>query len=101
VNVYTPLSLPGAFTPNGDGHNDKLYVLGGPAGSLVRDFAVFDRWGAPVFESHNATPGDSRAGWDGTSRGHPAEAGTYVYIIILALPNGAHQTYKGTVVLVR
>jgi gliding motility-associated-like protein len=101
VDVYTPLSLPGAFTPNGDGHNDILYVLGAPANTLIREFTIFDRWGASVFESHNATPGDARQGWNGTSHGHPEPAGTYVYIVLLALPNGMQKMYKGTVVLIR
>jgi gliding motility-associated-like protein len=101
VDVYTPLSLPGAFTPNGDGHNDILYVLGAPANALIREFTIFDRWGASVFESHNATPGDARQGWNGTSHGHPEPAGTYVYIVLLALPNGTQKMYKGTVILIR
>ena len=101
VDVYTPLNLPNAFTPNGDGHNDILYVLGGPAGSQIRQFAIFDRWGANVFESHNSAPGDPGKGWNGTSHGHPAEAGTYVYIVVLSMPNGNLKTYKGTVLLIR
>ena len=65
VNVYTPLSLPNAFTPNGDGHNDWFYVLGGPVNSVVEAFAVFNRWGQMVFQAHNVAPGDHNAGWDG------------------------------------
>ncbi len=101
VDVYTPLSLPNAFTPNGDGHNDVLYVLGGPEGSQVKDFAVFSRWGQPVFAVHDAPPGDPRYGWNGYSHGSPAPADTYVYIIVMQYANGSRQRYKGTVVLVR
>ncbi len=78
VKPYTGIRLPGAFTPNGDGHNDVFYVLGGPPGSLIRDFAVFDRWGQRVFEVQNAPPGDTAFGWNGLIRGQPAASGAYV-----------------------
>lgn len=101
VNVYTPLSLPKAFSPNGDGHNDLLYVLGGPVNSVVQEFAVFDRSGLEVFHVHGVAPGDRAQGWDGRFEGKPAPAGTYVYIVAMQPANGPRQTYKGTVVLVR
>ncbi len=72
VEVYTPLGIPGAFTPNGDGHNDAFYVLGGPANSRIENFAVFNRWGQTIFQSHNTTPGDASAGWNGYFHGSPA-----------------------------
>jgi gliding motility-associated-like protein len=101
VDVYTPLSLPNAFTPNGDGHNDRFYVLGGPAGSVVQTFAIYDRWGARLYSAQNLAPGDTGRGWDGTISGHPAPSGTYVYIIVMTLPGGHRQTYQGTVMLIR
>ena len=101
VNIYTPLGLPSAFTPNGDGHNDIFYILGGPAGSVIKQFAVFNRWGQPIFQVHDAAPGDPAYGWNGYFHGSPATAGTYVYIVEMQLPGGAHQVYKGTVVLIR
>jgi gliding motility-associated-like protein len=101
VDVYTPLSMPNAFTPNGDGHNDRLYVLGGPEGSSIRGFAIFDRWGARVFNVENVQPGDPQYGWDGSIGGRPAPAGTYVYMVVMKMPGGRQQTYKGTVELIR
>jgi gliding motility-associated-like protein len=101
VDVYTPLSLPNAFTPNGDGRNDILYVLGGPAGSRVKQFAIFARWGAAVFEAQNAVPGDPHAGWNGYWRGGPAPAGAYVYVVVLSLADGTQKMYRGTVLLIR
>ena len=101
VDVYTPLSLPNAFTPNGDGHNDRFYVLGGPAGSVVEELAVFSRWGEMVFRVQDTAPGDPAAGWDGRVHGSPAPTGTYVYMIVMKYTGGTRQSYKGTVVLIR
>jgi gliding motility-associated-like protein len=101
VNVYTPLSIPNAFTPNGDGHNDYFYVLGGPINSKVADFAVFDRFGAEIFHVHDVAPGDRTYAWNGTFHGTPAPAGTYVYLVVMKLASGTRQVYKGTVILIR
>jgi len=101
VNVYTPLSIPNGFTPNGDGHNDLFYVLGGPINSRVEEFAVFDRYGVQVFGVHNVAPGDRNFAWNGTFRGAPAQPGTYVYIVVMKYADGQRQVYKGTVILIR
>ncbi len=101
VNVYTPLSIPGAFTPNGDGHNDEFYVLGGPVNSQVEDFAVFNRFGAELFHAHDVAPGDRAYAWNGTFHGTPAPTGTYVYLVVMKFAGGNRQVYKGTVVLIR
>jgi gliding motility-associated-like protein len=101
VNVYTPLSLPNAFTPNGDGRNDRFYVLGGPVNSVVESFAVFDRWGQMLFRVQDAAPGDASAGWDGRVHGQAAASGVYVYTVVMKYANGTRQAYRGTVVLVR
>ncbi len=101
VYVFTPLNIPGAFTPNGDGKNDVFYVLGGPAGLVIRELAVFDRWGQRVFQAHDAPAGDRSFGWNGQEGGSPAPAGVYVYIVSVRLPNGLEQQYKGTIMLIR
>jgi gliding motility-associated-like protein len=101
VKVFTEVRIPNAFTPNGDGHNDIFYVLGGPEGSAIKDFSVFDRWGQRVFRVEGAAPGDPTYGWNGTIKGSPAPAGAYVYILALAIGGGPEQVYKGTVMLIR
>ena len=101
VDVYTPLSIPNAFTPNGDGRNDIFYVLGGPTGSLVKAFAVFDRWGQCVFQVKDVSPGDPAFGWNGYIHGAPAPSGAYVYMVSMQFQGGSSQTYKGAVMLIR
>ena len=91
--------IPDAFTPNGDGHNDRFTVLG--AIPMVNHLVIFDRWGAKVFEEDNFVPADPKAGWDGTMGGRPAPAGVYVYFAEMQCPTGGVFLRKGTVVLVR
>jgi gliding motility-associated-like protein len=101
VNVYLPLSIPNAFTPNGDGHNDNFYLLGGPTGSVIEDFVIFNRWGQRLFQEHSVPSGDPAYGWNGRINGALAPPETYVYMITLRLADGTRQSYKGTVILVR
>jgi gliding motility-associated-like protein len=101
VKVFSALAIPAAFSPNGDGHNDIFYVIGGPIGSVIKDFGVFDRWGQRVFQVHEVAPDDPAFGWDGRIRGQLAPTGVYVYEILMGFADGTKQVYKGTVVLVR
>jgi len=65
--------IPSAFTPNGDGRNDKLTPF--PVGIEKLDyFRVFDRWGNTVYQTQTYL-----AGWDGNIKGKQAAAGTYIY----------------------
>jgi len=89
------LFVPNAFTPNNDGHNDVLKVIGPGVGQLVV-FAVYDRWGRQVFLTKNAA-----VGWDGTMGGRALDAGTYVWMAEAVDIHGKVIQKKGTVVLIR
>jgi gliding motility-associated-like protein len=97
IKVYTTIDLivPGAFTPNGDGHNDVLKVI--PLGiRQLQYFAVFNRWGQRVFYTT-----DAGKGWDGTISGQPQLAGAYVWMAAGIDFNGSLQERKGSVILIR
>lgn len=101
VNVFSPIRIANAFTPNGDGKNDVFYVQGSPEGSRIKDFSIFDRWGQKVFQRTNIPPGDRAFGWNGYYNGTAALAETYIYTVTLLLANGSSQVFRGTVILVR
>jgi gliding motility-associated-like protein len=101
LKVFTKISVPNAFTPNGDGRNDIFYALGGLEGSVIKDFAVYDRWGEMIFKVKDVMPGDPASGWDGNFMGVPSPVGAYVYIITVQLADNTSQVFKGTVVLIR
>jgi gliding motility-associated-like protein len=90
------LFVPNAFTPNGDGHNDRFKPLYYGTESHF-DFTVFNRWGQKVFE----TQSPAAAGWDGTINGTPSPAGVYVWYCRYQ-PDGQPEVLaKGTVILIR
>ncbi len=101
VKVFSQVRIPNAFTPNGDGKNDKFYVHGGPGGSRIKDFSIFNRWGQKIFQVHDIMPDDPNFGWNGNYNGIPVPDGAYVYVITLSLSNGGQQLFQGTVVLIR
>jgi gliding motility-associated-like protein len=65
--------IPNAFTPNGDGTNERFRVYG--EGFTDGILAIYNRWGQLVFETTNW-----EEGWDGYMNGVPAESGVYVYL---------------------
>jgi gliding motility-associated-like protein len=73
VEPLASIDVPSAFTPNGDGTNDIVYVAGWGIKTLEY-FKIFNRWGELVFESN-----DLKVGWDGVYKGVPQNMETYVY----------------------
>jgi len=88
------IDVPNAFSPNGDGHNDFLFVRGYNVSSLI--FKVFDRWGHLVFETT-----DIEIGWDGTLKGKEKEMEVYVWYLDAVLIDQTTVSKKGNVTLVR
>jgi gliding motility-associated-like protein len=99
IKVYVDFDntdyIPTAFTPNGDGKNDKFHPVKFKFQKLV-EMRIYNRWGQILFQSSN--PED---GWDGTFNGVPQDMGAYSYEIIAAHADGSQKVYKGTVTLIR
>lgn len=94
VIVNMPPQLPNAFSPNGDGVNDVLYVLGGPFKEL--EFKIYNNWGHVIFVSN-----DQSKGWDGTRDGVLQPIGVYVYTIYAVTLDNNRYELKGDVSLLR
>lgn len=88
------LIIPNAFSPNGDGKNDYFNLLS--SGNIViKEFAVYDRWGNEVFRDNTGY-----WGWDGKYKTEYMEIGTYFYYVRYS-ENGIEKIKKGDVSLVR
>jgi len=93
VIVVDKLFVPNAFTPNGDGLNDK-WEMPGLALYPNAVVTVFNRYGQKVIErsSYGSNP------WDGTFLGTQQPAGAYVYLIVLNDTN--KQVIQGQVLII-
>lgn len=86
--------MPNAFTPDGNGLND-CYGLKSWMYIKQLQFFIFNRYGEQVFATANPN-----TCWDGTYKGKPALAGTYVYVIKAQTDCGTEEQ-KGTFLLIR
>ncbi len=87
--------VPKAWSPNNDGHNDKLH----PLPVCIRElkyFRVFNRWGQLVFETNVL-----EQGWDGTFNGQPQVMDTYTWTLEATGEDGKYFKRAGNSVLLR
>lgn len=92
--VSSVLDVANAFTPNGDGVNDKLMVRG--FGIVKMDFRIYNRWGQMVFRSDKPS-----SGWDGTFKGVPQPMEVYGYFLEAEFSTGEKVSRKGDITLLR
>jgi len=86
--------VPNAFSPNGDGKNDVLYVRGLCLKSVY--LVIYDRWGGKVFETSDITKG-----WDGTRNGQAENAEVFVYVLTYETVLGESGKKTGNVSILR
>lgn len=89
------LNVPSAFSPNGDGQNDKFLILWNDI-AVLEQFSIFNRWGELVFSTTNLNEG-----WDGSFKGSEQDVGSYVYVIRAVGSEGQRFERQGNVLLVR
>ena len=102
VNTYTvciidnyTVDVPSAFTPDGTGENNIVYVNGHGIEELIY-FRIYNRWGEMVFETY-----DINVGWDGTYTGNPQDMETFVYQAKVKFYNDKFEEKGGEITLIR
>lgn len=100
IDGQSPLYVPNAFSPNGDGNNDFLTVFG--VEGLVRrvvSFRVYTRWGDQVWEDADFTLNAAPRGWDGQLGNRPANSGVYTWVAEIERFDGTISQLGGTTIL--
>lgn len=77
VKVLKPITVPNAFSPNGDGLNDTWspQQIDNYPGAVI---SIFNRFGVKLYGGHARD-----IAWDGTYKGSPLPVGMYYYILDL------------------
>ena len=98
VSIQRPfyLYVPNSFSPDGNGVNEVWKPVG--SGVMEDDYecTVYDRWGRVVFHSTSMYQS-----WDGTEKGKPLPAGSYVYFIRTYTMERVPKEFLGTVTILR
>ena len=94
IKEYT-VDVPAAFTPNGDGINDQIFVRGWGVDNLIL-FRIFNRYGETVFETT-----DKNIGWDGTYKGKMQGVETYTYFVSVETYENEILSKRGTIKLLK
>lgn len=98
IKIYTScyIAIPNAFTPNGDGLNEKIGPLNAIKAEQV-EFAVYNRWGQLVYKTQ-----DWRQGWDGRFNGELQPSTVYVWTLSYTHRDTKQKVQnKGSFVLIR
>ena len=104
VSCEIGLAIPSAFTPNGDGYNDRFVLYSGRQTSDIQHIErllIYNRWGNVVFERENVGPGDELGAWDGYAKGRPAAEGVYTWVATFVRNDGKSFQCGGSVTLLR
>jgi gliding motility-associated-like protein/uncharacterized repeat protein (TIGR01451 family) len=100
VSVTSPVCdsstifLPNAFSPNGDSHNDILYVRSTQIDKIL--LRIYNRWGQLVFQSNNIN-----VGWDGYFNGKPLPPDVFGYYLEAYCIGGEKFIKKGNISLLK
>lgn len=86
--------VPNAFTPNGDGINDILYVRGYSVTDVF--FIIYNRWGEKVFETDKID-----RGWDGRHKDEKICPDVYGYYLEVECFGGERFVKKGNVTVLK
>jgi len=92
---HIDILVPEAFSPNGDGSNDKLPFFAVGISSFTV-FRIFNRWGQLLFESF-----DENNYWDGTFNGILQPIDAYVWIAEAIGTDGKQLKRRGQSILIR
>ncbi len=97
-----PVGVPTAFSPNGDGNNDVIFIFA-QEGVLreINYFRIFDRWGEEVFFEENFQPNDPAFGWDGMLDGEFMNPAVFVFVAEVVFDDGTTDVIDGDFSLVK
>lgn len=90
------VSIPNAFSPNGDGINDFFIPFATAGIALIREYQVLDRNKQEIVKYVNFQPNDPSLSWNGSHTGGSIYEGLFYYKVIAATSSGESKTIEGS-----
>ncbi len=94
AEVNPLFDVPNAFSPNGDGVNERIYVRG--FGIAKMTWRIYNRWGEVVYLGTNPNEG-----WDGKYKGKIQPQEVYNYTLEIEFSDKVKAFKKGDITLLR
>ncbi len=101
VDKDRDIFIPTAFSPDGNGENDRFTIYAGDEVVRIVSLRIFSRWGNMVWEATDFAPNDPNFGWDGTLWGEPLNAAVFVYMAEVLYTDGKTKLITGDLLLMR
>ncbi len=94
ASIIPAMDVSSAFTPNGDGINDKVFVRGYAITKM--NWKIYNRWGQMMFQTTNRLEG-----WDGKFNGVVQAQDAYHYVLDVEFADGTKTLRKGDITLLK
>ena len=101
VSKLRHVYIPTAFSPDGNGTNDKFLLYADNSVEKILRMQIYNRWGALVFSKTDCLPNLESEGWNGTFNSNQVITDTYIYFFEVLFKDGNVEIYSGDVSLVR
>lgn len=96
IDLTSEIYIPNAFTPDGNGQNDKFQAFFAFPPTQY-SLTIYNRYGSKVYETSDSS---DDAGWDGMINGKKAPEGVYVYLIYYSSGDKKKVEKKGNFTLI-
>lgn len=90
------VSIPNAFSPNGDGINDVFFPFATAGVALIQEFQVLDRNKKQMAKYINVQPNDVGLSWNGIYSGGSTYEGLFYYKVSAVTFLGDTKTIEGS-----
>jgi large repetitive protein len=100
VKLDDRLYIPNIINPNAPG-NDLVFVYTTPNIKALKNFRLYDRWGAQMVVVPEVSTDGTIPIWDGTWKGKFVNPGVYTYVVDVEYVNGTSEIVGGDITVVR
>ena len=101
VSAKNHIFIPTAFSPDGNGVNDKFTLYADNSVERVTRMQVYNRWGILMFQKADFLPNNEADGWNGSFNAGAVVPDIYIYFFEVLFKNGKTEIFSGDISILR